>query len=81
VPFSSFADLAARPEVRRLAAGEVARVNEHWSDKEQIRDFRLLRWALSDAEDELTPTMKVRRRVLCERYRELIDEMYAHAKT
>jgi long-chain acyl-CoA synthetase len=79
VPFSSFADLSSRPEIRRLIQGAVAGVNEHWSDREQIKDFRILKWVLSDDEDELTPTMKVRRRFLCERYQSLIDEMYPDA--
>lgn len=76
VPFSSFADLTTRPEIRQLVAAEVARVNQGWSDREQIQDFRILKWALSSDEEELTPTMKVRRRYLCERYATLIDEMY-----
>ena len=79
VPFSSFADLSSRPEIQSLVAGEVVKVNENWSDREQIKDFRILKWALSDDEDELTPTMKVRRKFLSERYRDLIDEMYPDA--
>jgi long-chain acyl-CoA synthetase len=79
VPFSSFADLASRPEIHSLVQGEVDRVNGHWSDREQILDFRILRWELSDEEEELTPTMKVRRKFMCLRYRDLIEEMYASA--
>ena len=56
-------------------AGAVQQVNRRWSNREQIVDFRLLRWVLS-SDDELTPTMKVRRAVLCEQYAELIEEMY-----
>ncbi len=79
MPFSSFADLASRPEVLGLVQEEIDRVNVHWSDREQILDFRVLQWQLSDEEEELTPTMKVRRKFLCERYGDLIQEMYAHA--
>ena len=50
VPFSSFADLSSRPEIQSLVAGEVVKVNENWSDREQIKDFRILKWALSDDE-------------------------------
>jgi long-chain acyl-CoA synthetase len=77
VPFSSFADLSRRPEIVRLIDGEVRKVNERWSDKEQILDFRILQWELSRDEEELTPTMKVRRKYLCQRYNDLIEEMYS----
>jgi len=76
VPFSSFADLASRPEIHALVTAAVDNVNQHWSDREQILDFRILKWQLSDEEDELTPTMKVRRKFLCDRYEGLIAEMY-----
>jgi long-chain acyl-CoA synthetase len=77
VPFSSFADLSRRPEIVRLIEGEVRKVNERWSDREQIVDFRILKWELSRDEEELTPTMKVRRKHLCQQYNDLIEEMYS----
>jgi len=76
VPFSTLADLAGRPEIVRLIEAAVQQVNRRWSDREQIQDFRVLKWELSDQDEELTPTMKVRRAYICERYAELIDEMY-----
>ncbi len=79
VPFSTFADLSRRPEIVRLIEGEVRKINERWSDREQLLDFRILKWELSDDEGELTPTMKVRRKFLCRRYQDLIEEMYSHA--
>ena len=63
----------------RLIDGEVRKVNERWSDREQLLDFRILKWELSDDEGELTPTLKVRRKFLCRRYQDLIEEMYSHA--
>lgn len=77
VPFSSFADLSRRPEIVSLIQGEIRKVNEHWSDREQILDFRILKWELSRDEEELTPTMKVRRKLLCRGYADLIEEMYS----
>ena len=76
IPFSTYADLAARPEIVRLIDGEVQKVNRRWSDREQIRDFRILKWELSREDEELTPTMKVRRAFICERYADLVEEMY-----
>jgi long-chain acyl-CoA synthetase len=79
VAFSSFADLASQPEVVELIDGEVRKVNAQWSDREQILDFRILQWELSYDEEELTPTLKVRRKIICEKYSGLIEEMYAKA--
>jgi len=79
IPFSSFASLAMRPEIVELIAGEVRKVNKRWSDREQIQDFRILKWELTHDEEELTPTMKVRRKIICESYSELIEEMYPNA--
>jgi long-chain acyl-CoA synthetase len=78
IPFSSFADLSRRLEIVRLIESEIRKVNERWSDREQILDFRILKWELSHDEEELTPTLKVRRKYLCRRYKDLIEEMYPH---
>ncbi|MEC7842819.1 MAG: hypothetical protein VX911_08050, partial [Candidatus Latescibacterota bacterium] len=75
IPFATYTDLATHPEIVHLIDGAVQQVNRRWSNREQIVDFRLLRWELS-SDDELTPTMKVRRAFLCEQYAELIGEMY-----
>ena len=76
VPFAAYADLAAHADIVHLINGEVQRVNARWSDREQIEDFRILAWELSSDDDELTPTLKVRRAYLCEQFSELIEEMY-----
>ncbi len=76
VPFATYADLAAHPDMVALIDAEVQSVNRRWSDREQILDFRILQWELSSEDDELTVTQKVRRSFLCERYADLIEEMY-----
>jgi long-chain acyl-CoA synthetase len=76
IPFSSHADLATHADVKQLIEDAVKSVNQRWSDREQIIDFRILEWELSSDDDELTPTLKVRRSYLCEQFSELIEEMY-----
>jgi len=76
IPFSTYANLAARPEIVRLINTQIQHVNRRWSDREQIHDFRILKWELSSEDEELTPTMKVRRKFICDRYADLIEEMY-----
>ena len=76
IPFSSYADMTSKPEIVRLIDGHIQSVNRRWSDREQIVDFRILKWELSDEDDELTATMKVRRSYMVKQYSDLIDEMY-----
>lgn len=71
------AALVARPEVRALYQAIVDRVNRELAQFEQIKQFALVPAEFTVAGGELTPTMKVRRRVVEDRYRDLIDAMYA----
>ncbi|TVR04362.1 MAG: long-chain fatty acid--CoA ligase [Deltaproteobacteria bacterium] len=57
--------------------GEVDRVNRKFARVEQVKAFRVLPENFSIDEGELTPTMKVKRRIVHERYRTVIDGMYA----
>ena len=74
--FSGFAALTRAPEVRALIAKEVDRVNAEFARVEQIKDFRLLDTQLSAEDEELTPTMKLKRSLVQKKYAALIDAMY-----
>lgn len=63
--------------IRRAVAAGVERVNERHSHAEAIRRWRLLPDEFSVADEELTPTMKVRRERVIAEHAELIEEMYA----
>jgi long-chain acyl-CoA synthetase len=71
------AALAEAPEVRELIQGEVDRVNSHYAQVEQVKKFAILDHDLSQATGELTPTLKVKRNVVNERYAALFDALYA----
>ena len=73
---ASVAALIARPDVQALYAGAIDVVNNTRAQFERIKEFRLLPHELTIAAGELTPTMKVKRRVIEQRYGELIEEMY-----
>ncbi len=62
--------------VRRLIRQELDRLCSDLADFEKVRGFALLDHEFSIESEELTPTMKVRRRVVAERYAELIRGMY-----
>ena len=73
------ATLVERPDVRTLFETVVERVNAELPRYERIRKFALLPTEFSVASGELTPTLKVRRRVVAEKCREVIDSLYGEA--
>jgi long-chain acyl-CoA synthetase len=72
VPFSNFASLCRRPEIQELIQGELDKVNKLFARVEQVKKFRLIEQKLSPEDEELTPTMKLKRKLVNEKYRELI---------
>lgn len=70
-------EMAADPVVEQHLASELEKVNQHLSRVEQVKAFRVLPRPLSIEAGELTPTLKVKRRVVEERYAHLIDSIYA----
>jgi long-chain acyl-CoA synthetase len=79
VPFGDFASLCAAPQVVALIGGEVAKVNKQFARVEQIKDFRLINILLTAEDDELTPTMKLKRSFVEQKHAGLIDAMYSQA--
>jgi long-chain acyl-CoA synthetase len=74
---STASDLAAHPEVKALIEVEIGQVNRQLASFESIKYFRILPNDFSPESGELTPSLKVKRKVVSERYRPLIEEMYA----
>jgi long-chain acyl-CoA synthetase len=77
VAFSNYTSLTRAPEVLRLIEREIARVNVKFARVEQIKAFRLIETQLTAEDDELTPTMKLKRKFVNEKYATLIETMYA----
>ena len=76
IPFTTYADLSQNPEIRRLIAGEVEKVNSTLAHVETIKKFTLFHKRLDEEDGELTPTMKVKRKHINETYKDLIESMY-----
>jgi long-chain acyl-CoA synthetase len=74
--YTTYQDLAAKPEVRALIHEAVERVNADLPPDLRIRKYLLLHKELDPDDEEITRTRKVRRRVIAERYRTFIDAFY-----
>ncbi|MDM0033246.1 long-chain fatty acid--CoA ligase [Variovorax sp. J22P271] len=77
VPFSNYQSLTRAQEVQDLIQAELDRVNAKFARVEQIKKFFLLETQLSAEDEELTPTMKLKRKLVQTKYAERIDAMYA----
>lgn len=76
IPFSDFASLCAARPVIALIGDEVESVNREFARVEQIKKFRLINVLLTAEDDELTATMKLKRKLVETKYKGLIDQMY-----
>jgi long-chain acyl-CoA synthetase len=76
-PFGSRDELVTRPDVTALYDEVVQALNRELAQFEQIKRLALLPIELSIAGGELTPTLKVRRRVIEERWHDTIERLYA----
>ena len=76
VPFSNYASLTRAPQVQELIQGEIDRVNAKFARVEQIKKFFLLDTQLSAEDEELTPTMKLKRKLVQQKYAPQIEAMY-----
>ncbi|WP_309681634.1 long-chain fatty acid--CoA ligase [Polaromonas sp.] len=76
IPFSNYASLTRAPEVQELIQSEIDRVNQKFARVEQIKKFFLLDTQLSAEDEELTPTMKLKRKLVEKKYAPQIDAMY-----
>jgi long-chain acyl-CoA synthetase len=80
ITFASRAELVANPKVRALYEGIVEGINQNLARFEKLKRVMLVADEFTIDNGILTPTMKLRRRVIEERYKKQIDELYAQAE-
>ncbi|MBM4166150.1 MAG: long-chain fatty acid--CoA ligase [Ignavibacteria bacterium] len=73
-------DIIARKEIREFYLHEIQRLQKDTANYERVRKFVLLDKPLSVENEELTPTLKVRRKIVEEKYQHLIEEMYKNVQ-
>ena len=79
-PFSSRAQLIANPRVKALYQDIVGQVNRGLARYETLKKILLVADEFSAIDGTLTPTMKLRRKAIEERYRKQIDDLYQDAE-
>jgi long-chain acyl-CoA synthetase len=77
VPYTDYASMTRAPEVLAMIRAELEQVNTRLARVEQIKDFRIIAQLLTAEDDELTPTMKLKRKVVASKYATVIATMYA----
>jgi long-chain acyl-CoA synthetase len=81
VAFSSHADLIANPKVRELYEHIVEGINQNLARFEKLKRVLLVDDEFTVDNGALTPSFKLRRRVVEDRYRNQIDDLYTQAET
>ncbi len=76
IPFSNYASLTRAKEVQDLIWSEIEKVNKKFARVEQIKKFFLLDTQLTAEDEELTPTMKLKRKLVEKKYADRIEAMY-----
>ena len=76
IEFTDLADLAAKSEIRAMVQAAVDAANTRLSRPEQVKSFELLSTEWTAESEELTPTLKLKRRVVHAKYADVIDRLY-----
>ena len=79
VDAASLAELAEHPAVLEAVGEAVAAANEQLARVQQVKRWRLLPVEWTADTEELTPTFKLKRRVIHNKYADVIDSLYAGA--
>ena len=79
VPFTDFTSLCRTTEVRDLIWAEIERVNANFARVETIKKFRMIEQKLTAEDDEVTPTLKLKRKFVNDKYKAMIESMYGEA--
>ncbi|HEV2685242.1 MAG TPA: long-chain fatty acid--CoA ligase [Actinomycetota bacterium] len=76
IPFKDLPDLVAHPDVQQLVANAVQDVNANLARVEQIKKWHVFDRDFAMENEEVTPTLKVRRKAIMDKNADLIEELY-----
>ncbi len=76
VSFENYEELIRQPAVLSFFSNEIEKLNKRLSPPERLNRFRLVQHEWSPATGELSPTLKLRRQYIQDKYRDVIDQIY-----
>ncbi len=76
IEYTTPAEMITKKEVKDVIGKEVQKYNEFFGDTEKVKRFELVADEWSSTNGILTPTLKVRRKMVNEKYKQLIDSMF-----
>ena len=76
IAFSDFAELTRKEEIRAIVAAQIEKTNSRVASSEQIKKFVILERDFSAEMDEVTPTLKIKRGVVAERFQDVLKGLY-----
>jgi long-chain acyl-CoA synthetase len=76
ISFSDYAEMVQLPEIASVFNTEIEAINKRISPTERINRFRLVPDEWSPSSGELSPTLKLRRQFISNKYREILDQIY-----
>ena len=77
IPYTTYTDLTQNERVRELIEQEVAKVNKTLANPEQVKRFAILPTRLHQEDGDVTPTLKVKRQAVMERFADLVAALYS----
>ena len=77
IAFNDFTELTSHPDIVGLVEAHVAEVNTELSGPEQVKEFRILPTDFNVADGTITPTLKIKRKPIVERYADVITDIYS----
>jgi long-chain acyl-CoA synthetase len=80
ISYSSMEDLINKDEIQKIYRTEIRKYSKELASHEKIRDFRLVPEEFTVESGELTPTLKVKRRIVEDKYSHLIEDMFADTR-
>jgi long-chain acyl-CoA synthetase len=80
ISFTTYKSLAVNEEVKGLIAQEIERVNEVLSSPEKIKKFGIIDVQLTVDDDEMTSTLKLKRKKIVQRFEDMVKKMYSSRK-